>query len=113
MITPQECDELVRKGREDGKRLFQVVEGMYKFLITMNWVIGIVGGLIGLGLLVKGLSSDFLGSGAEVLAGIACLGLTALYCVGLYAAAVLMTHGAKVLVHILFSNLAIMESNQP
>jgi len=33
-------------------------------------------------------------------------------CAGNYVFAVLTTHGAKVLVHILFSNLAIMEAQQ-
>jgi len=106
MITTQEREELVRNAREDGKRLFQVVEGIYKFLIAVVKVVGAIGGIFGLYLMSQS------GFGGGLFVGLMCWLMTAIYCVGTYVFAVLTTHGAKVLVHILFSNLAIMESKQ-
>jgi len=107
MITTQEREELVRNAREDGKRLYQVVQSIYKFLITVNWIMGIIGGFSGLYII-----AERYGYGG-LFGGITCWVFTAIYCAGTYVFAVLVTHGAKVLVHILFSNLAIMESKQP
>lgn len=109
MIAQQERDELVRKAREDGKRLFRVVEGIYRYLIILNWVMATIGALIGLGYILKGIFQWEL---YMMIPGILVLIMTLIYCSSLYVFAVLITHGAKVLVHILFSNLAIMESKQ-
>ncbi len=48
MITLQERNELVQKAREDGKRFYQVAEGIYKFLVVVNVVVGAVGAVLGL-----------------------------------------------------------------
>lgn len=109
MITSQERDELGRKAREDGKRLFRVVEGIYRYLIALNWVMAALGTLIGVVFILKGIFQWELSS---MIPGIFVLIMTLIYCSSLYVFAVLITHGAKVLVHILFSNLAIMESKQ-
>ena len=47
-----------------------------------------------------------------VVLGIVVFGVTGFVCAANYAVAVLTTHGAKILVHTLFSNLAIMEAQQ-
>jgi hypothetical protein len=49
------------------------------------------------------------GGAAAFFIGVGILIATAVTCVIQYAAAVLTTHGAKVLVHLLYSNLAIMD----
>jgi Na+/melibiose symporter-like transporter len=102
MITSQERDELVRFGREDGRRFYQVVQGIYRFLIIANWVTASFGALFAVILLFQ---REFFGA-------VVLLVSTAFSCAALYIIAVLVTHGAKVLVHILFSNLAIMEARQ-
>jgi hypothetical protein len=99
MITLEERDELEEKAKEDGKRFYQVVEGIYKFLVFANWVVGLVGAVVGLSILRGNLT-----------AAILCIIITAICCIGIYVFSVLVTHAAKVLVHILFSNLAIMEA---
>jgi hypothetical protein len=111
MITMEEKDEVAKLAREDGKRFYGVVEGMYRFMIMANWVTAAAGGLLGLGCLIKGMSDEYGGTGTMV-AGVVVLVVTAFACATNYAVAVLTTHGAKVLVHILFSNLAIMEEKQ-
>ena len=101
MLTDDEKLELITKGREDGVRLFTVATSVYKFLIVMNWLAGIGGGLYGFVELLT----------ANESMKIACLPiwvLTALICLVNYSVAVLSTHVAKVLVHLLFANLAIM-----
>jgi hypothetical protein len=97
MITTQEREELVRNAREDGKRLFQVVEGIYKFLIAVDWIMGIIGLVLGLVIIGQG------NGAVAAFAAITCWVLTAIYCAGTYVFAVLTTHGAKVLVHIMES----------
>ena len=84
---------------------------MYKFMITMNWVSAIVGGLLGLACVIDGLSQRY-GGAPIIVSGAVVLVATAFVCSANYAVAVLTTHGAKVLVHIMFSNLVIMEEKQ-
>ena len=47
MITLEEHAELTQHAREDGKRVYRVVEGIYRFLIMVNWIIGVLGCLTG------------------------------------------------------------------
>jgi hypothetical protein len=110
-MTMEEKSELAKLSRKDGKRFFSVVEGMYKFMIAMNWVLAIVGGLVALGIVMKGMGEEY-GGTPVILSGLVLLVATAFVCATNYAVAVLTTHGAKVLVHILFSNLAIMEAKE-
>jgi len=111
MITIEEKAELAKLSREDGKRFYGVVEGMYRFMIIVNWVTAVTGGLLGLGLVMKGMGERYGGTGT-VATGVVVLVVTAFACAANYSVAVLTTHGAKILVHILFSNLAIMEEKQ-
>jgi hypothetical protein len=106
MITIEEKSELAQLARADGKRFYGVVEVLYRFLIAVNWVTGIIGGLIGIIAIMsgRGVYGFFF--------GLIVLGITGFICAGNYAVAVLTTHGGKVLVHMLFSNLAIMEAQQ-
>lgn len=107
MLTDDEKFELITKGREDGARLFTVATSVYKFLIVMNWLAGIGGGLYGfVELLTANESMKTIES--MKIAGLAIWVLTALICLVNYSVAVLSTHVAKVLVHLLFANLAIM-----
>ena len=104
MITQQEKDELAQRSRQDGLRLFKVAEGIYKFLITMNWITCIAGVAAAI---VAFAMSD--GSSFGVSSGLMILLLTIFACIVNYVVAVLSTHIAKVLVHLLFTNVAIME----
>jgi len=76
----------------------------------MNWITGVAGGVLGLVIFVMAANAGGFGAGL-VAAGVLVWGVTAFVCAANYVAAVLATHGAKVLVHILFSNLVIMEGN--
>jgi hypothetical protein len=102
VITPTEREEIISKGKEDGARLFKVAEGIYKGLIILNWIGGIVGVILAIVCFSEG-------AGMGIPMGLGVLIATAICCIIDYVFAVLMTHGAKVLVHILFANLAIME----
>ena len=111
MITQDERQEIIKKGQEDGKRLFRVAEAIYKGLIILNWIGGLVG-LVAAIIIFSNASSAYTPTGTMVLMGFGILAGTAIVCIVNYIFAVLMTHGAKVLVHLLFSNLAIMEGKQ-
>jgi len=107
VITQEERLEIVKKGQEDGARLFRVSETIYKGLIILNWICGIVGTLFGFGFFIAS-SHSYGTDGSMVAMGFGILIATAIGCVVNYVLAVLTTHGAKVLVHILFANLAIL-----
>lgn len=108
MISATERAEIITAGQEDGQRLFMVSTAIYKSLIILNYVLGVIGSLAGLGMLIGGMAARY-GGGTFALAGLAILVVTAVVCAINYAVAVLSTHVAKVLVHLLFANLAIME----
>lgn len=99
MITAEERAELLRKGREDGARLFRVSQVLYQVMIGIVALLGVGGVILALALMGQ----------QGVVAGLAALLVTAVICLVVYALAVLSTHGAKVLVHLLFSSLATME----
>ena len=103
MITQDERLEIIKKGQEDGHRLFRVAEAIYKGLIILNWIGGVIGVIIAIALLASGQGV------VSVMMGIGVIVATAIGCIINYVFAVLMTHGAKVLVHILFANLAVMD----
>jgi len=96
MANQQEIEDLLRKGKEDGTKLSKAADTIYTWLVVLNWLTAI-GGLFG-GIAVGGL----MGPGYAFLV----LATVALVCVLEYALAVLSTHGAKVLVHILNCRLA-------
>lgn len=108
MITLDERQEVVKLGQADGTRLFRVSEVVYKVLIILNWITGTLGVVFALAIFATA-SNSFLGSTSEVLLGFVVLVVTAFVCVVNYAFAVLTTHVAKVLVHLLFCNLVILE----
>ena len=92
---------LSEKTREDGGRLFAVSEWLFKAGMTVIWVIAIVAGIATIALISQG--SFGIGMGL-----ILALAATAL-CFFIYIVTVLSTHVAKVLVHLSFSNIALLE----
>lgn len=102
----QESDlkELSQQSRIDGKRLFGVSEFIYKFAIAVNWIVGVIGVVVSLGLVSQG--------GYGILAGLLVGVVVAFICVLNYMLAVLSTHIAKVMVHTSLACVALVENNQ-
>ena len=98
-MTNDEIAEVVSKGQEDGATLYRVADALYKVAMAFNWLIGILGVVL----------TFVVGSKGGFGPALAVLLVTAVICAMGYAIAVFGSHGAKVLVHILFSNLAILE----
>jgi len=111
MISAIERAEIVQAGQADGQRLFAVATVIYKGLIILNYILAVIGGLVGLGMIEGAMRADY-GGGMMFFMAVGVLVGTAIACAINYAAAVLSTHVAKVLVHILFANLAIMDSKE-
>ena len=107
-ISAAERAEIVKAGQEDGQRLYSVSTAIYKGLIILNYIVAVVGGLIGLGMLIGAMNANY-GGGMMALGALGVLISTAIACAINYAVAVLSTHVAKVLVHQLFATMAIME----
>ncbi len=101
-MTNDEIAEIISKGQADGATLYRVADTLYKIVITFNWLFGILGAVL---TFVAAREGGFAPALGVFLA-------TLLICAIGYAAAVFGSHGAKVVVHILFSNLAILERGQ-
>ena len=98
-MTNEEISELLTKGRQDGVILYKVADAVYRVSVVFNWIVAIIG--ISLAVVMGG------SVGISAAVGVALL--TLIICAAGYACAVLGSHGAKVLVHLLFSNLAILD----
>lgn len=103
-MTVEELEELSKRTRSDGKRLFNVCEFVYFVSIISNWFIGIVGITASIVLMMNG--GWFTGLGVAL--GI----LTFFCCLTIYLLSVVSTHIGKVLAHISFSNIAFVENRQ-
>lgn len=101
-MTDNEIAEVISKGQEDGATLYRVADALYKVVMVINWLIGI------LGVILAFVAGDSNGLGAAI--GVVLI--TVVICAIGYAVAVFGSHGAKVLVHILFSNLAILDKGK-
>ncbi len=101
-MTDNEIAEVISKGQEDGATLYRVADVLYKVAKVINWLIGILGVILAF---VAG-GSNGLGAAMGVVL------ITVVICSVGYAVAVFGSHGAKVLVHILFSNLAILDKGK-
>jgi len=97
-MTNQEIDEIISKGQKDGETLYSVANALFKTSIAFIWIIGLTGAML---TIIAGYYSGFWIALGVIL-------VTAILCAIGYAFAVFSSHGAKVLVHILFSNLAII-----
>ena len=97
-----EINELSQQTRVDGKRLFGVAEAIYKFAISINWFIGIVGGIASVVTMGNG--------GAGIGFGFVIAIITLSICTFNYMIAVLSTHIAKVLVHISFASIGTLDA---
>lgn len=104
MINNDERAEIVTKGQADGARLYRVAESIYRGLIILNWIIGVGGAIFSAFALLSAIKTG--GVGVAVCLGTALV--TVVVCYFNYAVAVMATHVAKVMVHILFANLAVL-----
>lgn len=101
-MTDEEIAELTSKSREDGARLYSVSDAVYKVLLGITGFVALVG--------VFATIAAFVNINAG--AGFAVLIFSVVTCGSLYAGAIFSTHVSKVLVHLLFSNLAILSRSK-
>jgi hypothetical protein len=100
-MTNDEMKEIIVKGQEDGAQLFRVANAVYQVSMALVIIIAAAGVLLFFVAMNSG------GFGPALGVAIA----TAAICAVGYAGAVLGSNGAKVLVHILFTNMAILEKS--
>jgi hypothetical protein len=105
-MTPEDRNELSQQARLDGRRLFRVADTVYKVLIVINWVVGVMGGLAALMLLMVGIGQ---GTALGLFAAIVVAAITALACFINYVIGVLLTHTAKVMVHTSLATVGLLE----
>lgn len=94
-----DLQELLNKGKEDGAKLYLVADALHKLAITVIAILAIVG-------LIAGFAAM---QNAGFVAGVVVFALVSVLCLLLYAFDVIITNTSKVLVHILFANLAVVE----
>ncbi len=102
-MTNEELAEVISKGQQDGAKLYRVADWLYKIFMIFNGFFGILGAILA----VAALSSK----GGEGLA-LGVLFATIIVCFAGYVTAVMGSNTLKVLVDILFSNLAILERDR-
>lgn len=102
-MTNEEIAEVISKGQQDGAKLYRVADWLYKIFIIFNWIFGILGAI----LVVVAINTK----GSEGLALVVLFG-TVIICFAGYVTAVMGSNTLKVLVDILFSNLAILDRDR-
>ena len=92
VTKPQHRDPI-----KDANRLYNVANIIFNILMTFNWIIGISGALFAVISLIMAFKS---GEGVFALAAFGILFVVAVICLLIYAAAVMLTHCAKVISNI-------------
>ena len=101
-MTNDEIKELMGKGQSDGAQLYRVADVLYKVTIVLNIIVGIAG------VVMFFVAMSNKGFGPALAVAI----VTVVLCAIGYAIAVLGSNGAKVLVHLLFANLALLDKQR-
>lgn len=101
-MTNDEIAEVISKGQNDGATLYRVVDALYHAALIFTFVIGAAGVV---------LTFTAVSNGNEGQALVAFF-VTTVICAILYAVIVIGSHSLKVLVHILFANLVILDRSQ-
>lgn len=102
-MTNEEIVEVISKGQHDGAKLYRVADWLYKICMVFNWVFGVLGVI---------LAAAALGTKGAEGAALGVLILTVMVCFFGYVTAVIGSNTLKVLVNILFSNLAILDKDR-
>lgn len=98
-LSQTELDEIFKKSQEDGSKLYSTVDSLHKFSQIIIGLIGLIGVVAGLALM----------SNVTFLAGLIVIFLSIALCLFMYLVQIVLSNSLKVLVHILFSNLAILK----
>jgi len=98
-LSQTELDEIFKKSQEDGSKLYSTVDSLHKFSQIIIGLIGLIGVVAGFALM----------SNVTFLAGLIVIFLTIALCLFMYLVQIVLSNSMKVLVHILFSNLAILK----
>ena len=101
-MTNEELQELVDKGRADGAQLFAVADAVYKTSLVVISIVGAAG--------VISIFTTLWDRG--IIPALLAFAATVAICATAYALAVLGANGSKVLVHLLMSNLALLENQR-
>jgi hypothetical protein len=98
-LSQTELDEIFKKSQQDGSKLYSTVDSLHKFSQIIIGLIGLIGVIAGFGVM----------SNANFLAGLVVIFLTIALCIFMYMIQIVLSNSSKVLVHILFCNLAILK----
>ena len=101
-MTNDEIKELMVTGQNDGAQLYRVADAIYKISIALISLILLAG------VVLFFVALDKAGLGAALAVAISSFAISAIF----YAFAVIGSTSAKVIVHLLFSNLALLEKYQ-
>lgn len=93
-----EIDELIKRSRQEGAELYSTLQFFQKIGTVCIAIFGVIGVIMGFAFMMD----KFFG-GVLVIAGAGAL------CYLLYAIQIVITNTSKVFVHLLFSNIVIME----
>jgi hypothetical protein len=98
-LPKEDIDELFLKSKEDGSKLYATADSLHKLFQRILILVGAIGIIIGLIAMQE----------MTFLAGIIIIAITLAFCFLVHMIQIVVTNSSKVLVHILFTNLAILE----
>lgn len=98
-MEKSDIEELMRKGRSDGAKLYSVADALHKLCSLLIGLVAVVGVVASFAAMTN----------AGFVAGAIVFIATTVLCMLLYAADVVLTNSSKVLVHLLFSNLVLID----
>ena len=101
-LPKDELEEIFEKSKKDGAKLYTTADSLHKFSQKILILIGIIGVIAGFGVMEN----------LTVIAGIIVIGITLAFCAIMHMIQIVITNSSKVLVHILFTNLAIIKKEE-
>ncbi|WP_295553018.1 hypothetical protein [Limnohabitans sp. Rim8] len=101
-LLQKDIDELFLKSKEDGSRLYATADSLHKLFQKLLIFVGAIGVIIGFIAMEK----------MTFFAGVIIITITLAICFLIYMLQIIVTNSSKVLVHILFTNLAILEKEK-
>jgi hypothetical protein len=101
-IPKEELKEIFDKSKEDGAKLYSTADSLHKLSQRILILIGIIGVVSGFGIMQN----------VTIAAGFIVIGITLAFCAIMHMIQIVITNSSKVLVHILFTNLAIINKEE-
>ncbi len=101
-IIEKDLKEIFEKGQEDGSKLYATADSLHKLSERILILFGIIGVICGIAIMDQ----------LTIIAGVIVIAITLALCALIHMIQIIITNSSKVLVHILFTNLALLKKDE-